>query len=74
MSRLVRRQTDLSHAERTPFKHKYLLKKPRTHEADPVDLGTGLESTGEEADIDNPAVEKRAWSLFRCFRLKNVGH
>ena len=61
---MVNRQgTNLQHAEITPYVHKYLLKKPRTHDSqDTAGRAISLEDVNEEesARIDDPLVEKRA--------------
>lgn len=60
---LRRRVTNLEEVETNPFKHKYLLKRPKTHESEPVSRvisRASLSGFGEnETHIDNPVVEKR---------------
>ena len=60
MTSLIRRQTDLNEVEHNPFRHKYLLKKPRTHESSPLSRSTSeLQFEEGEQGIDNPVREKR---------------
>lgn len=62
---VARRETNLGYAEVTPYSHKYLLKRPRTHEhrelADRV-ISLHAREEEESAHIDNPLVEKSTWS------------
>lgn len=56
----VRAHTNLANVEHAPFAHKYLLKRPKTHEHERIDDDVEMESSSEDAThIDNPAVEKR---------------
>lgn len=59
----ARRGTNIDEFDTNAFAHKYLLKRPRTHESEPVSRITSRASlAGLEADdtlIFNPAVEKR---------------
>ena len=58
MSRLLRRQTILESAEARPFTHRYLLKRPKTHESANEIVGIG--EVGEDvAEVDDPVKEKR---------------
>ena len=66
---VIRRETNLAEVELTPFSHKYLLKRPRTHEQHVASQASNLSTQEQEERIDNPAVEKR-----KSRSLLNVTH
>ena len=57
---VARRATDRAVPESTPFSHKHLLRRPRTHERLSASQAIGL-SAQEDDDtrVDDPAAEKR---------------
>ena len=56
---VLRRDTNLQHFETTPYAHRYLLRKPRTHDHDRSAINIGGPEEEETAKIDNPWIEKR---------------
>lgn len=68
MARLVRTQTNLDEVELAPFAHKYLLKRPRTHEHGSANAIVATQSSNVDGThIDNPAVERRESTLLVAF-------
>ena len=59
---VLRREINLQHLETTPYAHRYLLRKPRTHDHQrPAGRIISFDGPEEEetAKVDNPWVEKR---------------
>ena len=68
--KFVRAQTNLEEVEHSPFAHKYLLKRPRTHEHEPITPTVSVQGpAGNESHIDNPTVEKSELLTSTLIRL-----
>ncbi|KAL8685500.1 MAG: hypothetical protein Q9218_007723 [Villophora microphyllina] len=63
---IVRSETTLEAAEENPFAHKYLLKRPKTHEQTPAAsrILSPAEDTAEKNRVGDLAVERRRFELF----------